>query len=311
MPSPADTRHLSLLVAIEDHGGLVAAAKQLHLTPSALSQQLRALEERLGGTLFRREWRRLVPTEAGRRMIIGARTVLDELARVEAETRQLLAGARAVIRVTVVCHQSYKWLSDVLEIFAAERPDVEVTVVAEAADAPAEWLARRKVDVALVSDDMARHPQLRVDPLFRDELVAVVGRRHPWFGERRIGAAAFAGEHVIADTGTLRPAGPFGRAMLEAGVAPRKVTLVPMAGSVSIDMTRANLGVTLLPRWTFESLRDAQVAAVRIGGRGLWLRWALATRAEEPEPALTAFLAAVRLGHPRARRSTKLPLVRG
>jgi LysR family transcriptional regulator for metE and metH len=306
MQGPPDTRHLALLVALEDHGSLVAAAKQLHLTPAALSLQLRVLEDRLGGSLFRREWRRLLPTSAGSRMIAGARRVLDELARVEAETRQLLAGAHAVVRVTVVCHQSYKWLSDVLEIFAVAHPAVEVTVVAEAADAPAEWLARRKLDVALVSDDLGLPPQIDVTPLFRDELVAVVGRRHPWFRTGKVSPAAFADEHVISDAGTLRPAGVFGRAMAEAGVTPRKVTIVPPVGSVATDMARAHLGVTLLPRWTFDSLRDTNVEAVRIGPRGLWLQWSLATRAEEPEPALREFLAAIRAGHPKARqRRTK------
>jgi LysR family transcriptional regulator, regulator for metE and metH len=300
MQGPPDTRHLALLVALEDHGSLVAASRQLHLTPAALSLQLRAIEERLGGALFRREWRRLLPTTAGRRMITGARQVLDELARVEAEARQLLAGAQAVIRVTVVCHQSYRWLSDVLEIFAADHPEVEVTVIPEAAEAPADALSRRKVDVALVSDDLGRPPGLEVRPLFRDELVAVVGRKHPWFGRRRVDAAGFASEHVITDSGILRPTSVFARALAEAGVAPRKVTLVPPAGSVAVDMARASLGVTLLPLWTFESLRDANVAAVRVGRRGLWLKWSLATRAEESDGALGAFLRAVRAGHPRA-----------
>ncbi|MDF2691904.1 MAG: LysR family transcriptional regulator, partial [Labilithrix sp.] len=50
-----ETRHLLLLAALDDVGSLNAAARRLHLTPSALSQQLKELEERLGGPLFHRQ----------------------------------------------------------------------------------------------------------------------------------------------------------------------------------------------------------------------------------------------------------------
>jgi LysR family transcriptional regulator for metE and metH len=107
-----ETRHLALLVALDDGGSLVSAAQRLHLTPSALSQQLRDLEERVGGTLFHREWRRLTPNLAGRHLIDGARTALGQLARLEEETRRLLEGAEGVIRVASACQQSYRWLPE-------------------------------------------------------------------------------------------------------------------------------------------------------------------------------------------------------
>src|SRR5262245_22677244 len=134
MTNPAvETRHLLLLVAIDEGGSLNAAARRLHLTPSALSQQLRELEERLGGPLFRRQWRRLVITAAGRRLTEAARAVLGELTRAESETRGLLKGAHGTIRVTTVCHQSYRWLPDLLKAYSRTWPDMEVTVVSEAA----------------------------------------------------------------------------------------------------------------------------------------------------------------------------------
>jgi LysR family transcriptional regulator for metE and metH len=162
----------------------------------------------------------------------------------------------------------------------------------------------RRLDVALVAGEVDAHPQLRLDPLFRDELVAVVGPRHPWFGKRRVEPTAFAEQHLLADAGTLHHTAALGRALIAAGnVTPRKVTLVLMSGTVAIDMVRANLGITLLPRWTVETLGDRQLGMVRVGARGLWLRWALAVRAEEQEEVLRAFLAAIRLRHPRARSS--------
>lgn len=305
----SEARHLQLVVALEDEGSLHAAARRLHVSPSALSQQLRELEQRLGGALFHRAWRKLSPTPAGRRFTDGARALLRELARVEAETRHLHAAGQAALRLATVCQQSYRWLPPLLERFAKQHPEVEVTVVPEAAEAPAHWLEERKLDLALVAGELGDSTRIAIEPIFRDELVAVVGSRHAWFRRRSVDVSEFAHEHLLVDDGALARRAPLRRALTAAGdVTPRKLTLLPMTGSVAADMARANLGITLLPLWTLESLHDPKLAAVRIGKRGLWLDWSIATRREPPEPALAAFVQALRERHPRAQRPKRSTL---
>ncbi|WNG38224.1 LysR family transcriptional regulator [Archangium violaceum] len=312
MTTPSvETRHLLLLTAIDEVGTLNAAARRLHLSPSALSQQLRELEERLGGPLFHRQWRRLALNAAGRRLTDAAHSVLSELVRAESETRTLLRGASGTIRVATVCHQSYRWLPELLKTFARTWPDMEVTVVSEASESPWEWLEERKLDVALVAGAKRPGPRIQLVPLFRDELVALVGREHPWFGLREVHAREFAGQHLWVDDGALRSDTLLGRALAEAGnVTPRKVTRIPMTGGVAMEMARGNLGITVMPRWAAEpSLAEGDLWAVRVGAKGLWLEWSVATRAEDPEPALAAFLDLLRTHHPRSR--TDAPRARG
>jgi LysR family transcriptional regulator for metE and metH len=305
MPGPSvETRHLLLLVALDEVGSLNAAARRLHLSPSALSQQLRELEERLGGPLFHRQWRRLALTAAGRRLTDAAHAVLGELVRAESETRELLRGASGTLRVATVCHQSYRWLPELLKSFARRWPAMDVTVVPEAAEAPWEWLEQRKLDVALVAGGYRPGPRVRLTPLFRDELVVLVGREHPWFKLRQVDAREFADQHVWVDDGALKRDTPLGLALAAAGnITPRKVTVIPMTGGIAMEMARGNLGITVMPRWVAEpALTEGALRAVRVGARGLWLDWSVATRAEEPEPALGAFLEALHAHHPRARK---------
>ena len=68
-----EVRHLRLIAAVADVGSLTRAGDQLHLTQSALSHQLRDIEERLGAALFLRLGKRLVPTPAGNRLLESAR----------------------------------------------------------------------------------------------------------------------------------------------------------------------------------------------------------------------------------------------
>ncbi|QRK11520.1 LysR family transcriptional regulator [Archangium violaceum] len=301
--SAFETRHLLLLVALEETGSLNAAARRLHLTPSALSLQLRDLEERLGGALFQRRWRRLVATAAGRHLTEVARSVLGELGRAEAEARRLLNGATGTLRLTTACHHSYRWLPDLLKDFARTCPDIEVTVVPEAAASPCEWIVQGTLDVALVAGEIRNAPRVRLEPLFRDELVALVGRGHPWCAKKAVELRAFADQHVWAEAGTFHRDSLVARAFAEAGsILPRRVTALPLTGGAPLELARANLGITLAPRWSAEpALANGELHAVSLGPKGLWLDWSVATRAEEPEPPLEAFLAALRLHHPRAR----------
>lgn len=298
----SDTRHLRLLLVLEEEGSLHAAARRLHLTPSALSQQLRELERRLGGELFRREWRRLIPTPAARHLVEGAKGVLAELERVESETRALLAGAQFTLRIAMICQESYRWLPQVLERFAAQAPDVDVSIVADAAHDPTEWLAARKIDLALVAGKRARDRRIKHAHGFRDELVAVVSRRHPWANARQVPVRAFASEQLFCDEGALKKQAPLGRLLAEAEVSPKKISIVPMNGTVVLDLVRANLGITVLPRWTVAPAvaRDA-LALVRVGTRGLWLEWSAVIRSESPSPALETFLSILKTSVTKAR----------
>jgi LysR family transcriptional regulator for metE and metH len=129
-----------------------------------------------------------------------------------------------------------------------------------------------------------------------------VGREHAWFARRTVAVAELAEQHVWADAGAFKSDSLLGRALLTAGnVRPRKLTPVPMTGAVPLEMARANLGITVMPRWAVEpAFAAGDLRAVRFGARGLWLRWSVATRAEVPEPSLAAFLEALRRHHPRA-----------
>src|SRR6476659_1808805 len=86
-----DVRDLELLEAIDRHETLTAAADQLYVSQPALSQRLVRLEQRLGTPLFERG-RRLVPTDAGRRMLRAARVTLVEL---RTAVREVAGDARA------------------------------------------------------------------------------------------------------------------------------------------------------------------------------------------------------------------------
>src|SRR4029453_18249574 len=94
-----DIRPLRMVAAVAAAGSVTRAARELHLTQSAVSHQLRGIEERLGTPLFLRLGKRMVVSAAGERLLLTARRVLDDIAGAEEDARRLGASHGGVLRV--------------------------------------------------------------------------------------------------------------------------------------------------------------------------------------------------------------------
>src|SRR5207344_2382451 len=124
-----EVRHLHLVKAIAEEGGVTKAGRRLHLTQSALSHQLRDAEDRLGTRLFDRIGKRMVLTGAGERLLRSARAVLEEMQRAAEKPR-------GVLRLTTQCNTVYHWLPSRLRLYQRSFPGVELQVVAGVTDDP-------------------------------------------------------------------------------------------------------------------------------------------------------------------------------
>ena len=150
MAPELETRHLKLVAAIAAEGSVTRAAQRLHLTQSALSHQLRDLEEHLGTPVFERLSKKMVLTPAGERLLRAAEQVLEELARTETEIQRAKSGAYETLRISTHCYTCYHWLPSRRALFERKFPNVEVRIVVEATPNPFEALLQGKLDLAIV-----------------------------------------------------------------------------------------------------------------------------------------------------------------
>src|SRR5688500_1801460 len=131
-PLPLEVRHLRLVVAIVEEGSLTRAGERLNLTQSALSHQLRQIEDSLGVSLFTRAKKRLVLTDAGEELTARARRILTEIADLESDLRQRASGRRGKLRIATQCYTCYEWLPPLLKRFYRSHPNIDVEIVADA-----------------------------------------------------------------------------------------------------------------------------------------------------------------------------------
>ncbi|MBT4907622.1 MAG: transcriptional regulator GcvA [Rhodospirillaceae bacterium] len=105
------------------------AAEELHVTPAAVSYQVRALETKLGVKLFRRLNRAVVLTDAGAQMFPGVRSSFEGLHRTVARVGSVARSDR-VVTATISPHMAAKWLVPRLTSFIERHPDIDLRIAA-------------------------------------------------------------------------------------------------------------------------------------------------------------------------------------
>jgi len=252
MPSPAPTpRRLPPLNAIKAFeavarlGSLSLAARELSVTPGAVSQQLRVLGDFFGKALFVRRHNRLQLTDAGLAVFAETAEIID---RLSAMTARLLQGEqRAHLVVSALPSVAVRWLNRVLGAFLAEAPEVRCELRVE--DDPVDF-ARHRIDLR-ISYGEHLYPEQVTRPLLRD---AVLPLCSPAYLERvrldpRDPSSLPDGDLIHLDWGASFASYPTWAEWFAAAGTPR-----PVGGgrghktsmsSLAVDLALAGAGVAL------------------------------------------------------------------
>src|SRR6185436_18726515 len=191
-----EIRHLRSLVAIAESTKLAAAAERVHLTQSALSHQMRAIEAHYGITLFDRSRQGLRLTQSGERLLALARDVLARIGEAERDVIRLKGDTRGELRIALECHTCFDWLMPVMDEFRRRWPEVEVDLVAGFHPNPIELLGSGKADLVIGSRPLKAR-QYFVAPLFRFEIVLVMALEHRLRAKRFFVVKELVGETLI------------------------------------------------------------------------------------------------------------------
>ncbi|MFI6500185.1 LysR family transcriptional regulator [Nonomuraea typhae] len=178
-----ETRRLRTLRAVADHGTVTAAAAALHLTPSAVSQQLGALEHEVGHRLFIRDGRGVRLTAVGRIMVAHADEILAQLERAEAEVAAYATGAAGEVSVASFATAIAAVLAPAVRTLRETSPGLQVRVRDAEGDQSLTMLLDGEADLAIAveyrgapDDQRLTRVSLYAEPF---DLVLPVGHPHP------------------------------------------------------------------------------------------------------------------------------------
>jgi len=168
-----EIKHLRLVSAIARTGSVTRAGDLLNLSQSALSHQLRDIEDRLSVSLFHRVGKRMVLTTAGDALLRTATQVLDIVGRAEDEIRKAGKSEAGLLRITTQCYTCYHWLPGLLKEYRLRHPNVEVQVDADATPRPIKSLLEGRIDIGFVIGEFESQKVLNV-LIAQDDYVALL-----------------------------------------------------------------------------------------------------------------------------------------
>ncbi|WNF28553.1 LysR family transcriptional regulator [Streptomyces sp. C11-1] len=180
-----DVQRLAVLREVARHGSFNRAALALHCTPSAVSQQIAALERGLGAPAVERSTRGVTLTDAGRLLVEAADSVAAELADTQRRIEQLTAE-RTALTIATFASGGRRLLPAALSGFVADHPEVELTVLEAEPEESLPGVREGRADLALAYHFEGPPPARPGDrsgldwtPLGEDPLRVVLPHDHP------------------------------------------------------------------------------------------------------------------------------------
>ncbi|MFD7411212.1 LysR family transcriptional regulator [Kitasatospora purpeofusca] len=243
-----DLRRLRVLRAVDECGTVTAAAERLHLSPSAVSQQISALARQVGAPMLEPYGRRVRLTPAARLVLRHAAVVFGQLERAEAELAGYLHGEAGEVRVGSFATAITGLLVPAVARLRGAAPGLTVRVVEAEADEAVRLLAAGDVDLALslAVGPVGLGPGFVETALLSDPLDVALPPHHPLAGTPGLRLADLAAEPWIYGA-----AGPWreitATACARAGFTPERAHTAADWTAI-LAMVAAGLGVALVPR---------------------------------------------------------------
>ncbi|OBK22855.1 LysR family transcriptional regulator [Mycobacterium asiaticum] len=264
-------QQLRYVLAVAETGSFTRAADSLFVVQSALSQQVRKLEDELGIPVFNRTTRSVSLTPAGEALLPLLRQVIagvDQIA-IDAQALRGTVAGRLTVGMMEIPSESLD-VSALMATFHERYPDVIVTLRSGGSDLLVQATRDRKLDAAIVGSNIGRSTdQLCFEHLFSESLVAVLPVGHPLAIRRSVSLSELAALPFIDF-----PPGYGLRRETDRGFADvrRRVAFEVTRVDEVIHFVCQNLGVALLPESVARSRAETNATLVLLPVQGAELR---------------------------------------
>ena len=274
-----ELRHLKTLLALKETGSVSLAAKRVYLTQSALSHQIKLLEDQYGLPLFERKTQPLHFTAAGERLIQLANEIMPKVVEAERDLARVKQGDAGELRIAVECHTCFDWLMPAMDSFRKHWPLVELDIVSGFHTDPVGLLLSHRADWAIVSE-VEQNDDVLFKPLFSYEMVGICSKDHPLANKEVWQAEDFAEETWVTYPVPDDMLDLYRQVLKPKGInPPRRTTELTIA---LIQLVASRRGIATVPYWAaLPYLEKGYVVARKITEEGLYSNLYAAIRKED------------------------------
>ena len=286
-----DIRRLSLLMEVVEQGSITAAAELRLYSPSAVSQQLRKLEQEVGQPLLNRRSRGVVPTEAGQMLAAHARKIVRQMQAAQADLNQLAGLKRGSLTVGTFPTLAGSFLPLVIRAFKKRYPAIGLSLRSARFDELVADLESGVTGLCLLWDypwNPFHDDAIRVTEVFRESTVVLVARGHRLAEREEVSMADLRNESWIVRAEAHPVVEVLQRSAHDAGFEPA-IAFQANDDQEAQAMVSVGMGVAMVPK-TAVALQHPDVRVLSLGEAAPLRRVLLAQRQDKVyAPAEVAF----------------------
>lgn len=274
MNAPLDSRQIRAFCTLARSGSFTQASRELHLTQSAISHSIKALESDIGCRLLDRLGKKAHLTQAGEQLLLHAGKILAEMDSAREILSHLGKWGRGRLRLGASTTACQYIIPTVLREFKESFPEYTITI--ESGDAPEliGALAQQRIDLALTLETH-NQTQFECHPLFADNLEFLVSPLHPWAKSGKVERSEIPRQNYILYSKrsiTFR--------LIEEYFRHEDMALntVIELGSMEAtkELVKLGIGASIVAPWIVrKEIQDGALVSLPLGRRKLERRWGI------------------------------------
>ncbi|WP_163120904.1 MULTISPECIES: LysR family transcriptional regulator [Acinetobacter] len=242
-----ELKHLKMLFALREHGSLVAAASDLCITPSAVSHQLRELDQWMGVEVVNRKTRPITFSNIGLRLLQLADEILPQVQIAQSDITRIIHGQTGRITFSSECHSCFDWLMPLLNQYRIQYPDVDLDFASGFEANPHELLQNGEFDLLITADPITLKG-VEYFPVFEYESRLVLSTTHPLVRAEHITVQELAEETLITYPVDKHRLDIMSKLFIPANIQPKNIRTTDLT-QMLIQLVASGRGIAALPDW--------------------------------------------------------------
>lgn len=281
---------MRLFCAIVEAGSITGGAARMHITQSAASQQVKALERRLNQQLLERGALGVRPTAPGDAAYQTFRDILDRFEAMERQLQEIGRVVAGAVRVATVYSVGLHDLPPYIKRFLQLHPSCRIHLEYDHADRIYEMVARGLFDIGMVAYPRENR-RLGVIPLPGDHLTAIASPRHPLSRSSTIYPSDLSGQKMIAFARGIPTRRALDRLLTHYQVDMEVIMELDNVETIKRSV-EAELGISIIPRrCAGREVESGTLVAIPVAAVGFWRPVGIVYRRGRPfSSALRSFI---------------------
>lgn len=263
-----ELKYFRLIKTIAEEGSIANSTERLFLTQSALSHQLRELEERLGFKVFHRSRNKWELTQEGSELYKLANKLFSSIDEGFSNIKHIIEGSSGCIKLSAECQSFFHTIPGFIQKMGILYPEIDIEVSLGATHQTISQVLSEDIDIAIVTSKPDSE-ELESIKVFEDEIFAVIHQENSLNSLDYLEASHFGNVHLIINSFPLEGVSVYEHFLKPNKINPKKISAIPFT-EITLSMIEANMGVMCVPKWQLTPFKmSKELVFKRIGKSGL------------------------------------------